>query len=94
MSSNAFDPRKLNKGPNVKFSSKSGDEKLLEMKHCFHLFIFVTDNIFVVGDLDNECFEDRNWTLFLFFFLVTCTMHGTGQAHNQCLLIGRWENKY
>lgn len=84
MSSNIFDPREQNKGPNVKFISKSGDEKLPEVRHCFHLYIFITDNIFVTGDLDSENFEDRNWTLFFLLFLVTGTVHGTKQACNQC----------
>lgn len=48
--------------PIVTYVSKV-DEKLLEMKPSFHLFLFA-GNIFVVGDLDSEQFEDRNSTLF------------------------------
>lgn len=39
LSSNAFDPRELNKGSIVKSVSKPGGEKLLKMRHCFHLFL-------------------------------------------------------
>ena len=59
LSSNAFDPGELNKGSIVKYLSKPGGEKLLKMRHCFHLFIFVTNIIFLIVSLDGKHFEDR-----------------------------------
>lgn len=94
MSSNTFDPREIIKGPLLTFVSKPGDEKLSAMKRCFHVFILVANGIFVVGDLDSECFENRHWTLFLVLSLVTGSVRGREQAHNPCLLTGGGTDKY